>query len=348
MLLHTLLFLLEDITTNKPDTQETEGTVISKPTVPQKDLVEVSSRTNDSNNQETPATQPVIASTTTTESKGFSSNISISVPLLNQALPLPPDMNGSAQERPGILLSRNFDARGPVKPVLSRDDIFQTRPTGFPSGLSSGFELPTERDPPEYENRNLLSDSFTFQTEKRHQPPGFDDSDQHGFSLQPVTSVLQPGSRSLEQAGGEDIFSRNVGESTPKTGGITASNISLGEISSDEGTPPPESLKNIKSIVKKRREAQNSLKPPSGRHRESKRASPKVVRRGATAGGRGRKIEDKGRKIGKVGKKQGIARDIVVDDRFGWKDRTGMSSSRESKGAIPKSQKDKVRKVPVI
>lgn len=350
MLLHIFLFLLEDITTNKADVQGTEGTIVSKPPVPQKDVVELSTRTNDSNNQETPLTQPVIASTTTTESKGFSSNISISVPLLNQALPLPPDMNGSAQEQPGIIISRSFETRDPVKPVLGRDDIFQSRPTGFPSGLSSGFELPTERDPPEYENRNLLSESFTFQTEKRHQPPGFDDNDQHGFSLQPAIGAFQPGG--LEQASTEDIFSRNVGESNPKTGGIPAGNISLGEVSSDEDTPPPESLRNIKSIVKKRREAQNNTKPPTGRQREAKKGSPKVVRRGATPGGRGNKLEDKAGKIGKVGRKQGVAGDgknIVVDDRFGWKDRTGISSSRESKGKrVLKSQRDKVRKIRAI
>ena len=341
--MRVLSFLLEDITTSKPDVEETGKTVVSKPPVPQKDLAEARFRMNESS-QDVPMTQPLVASIASTESKGFSSNIS--VPLLNQALPLPPDINGSAQEQSGILLSRKFDSPDLVKPVLGRDDIFQTRPTGFPPGLSSGFELPTEKDPPEYENRNLSSDSFILQTENRQQPPGFDDDEQHGFSLQPVIGVLQPGGRSLEQASAEDIFSRNVGESTSKTEGVSAGNNSLGEVSSDEDTPPPESLRNIKSIVKKRREAQNNTKPRTGRQREVKKSSPKVVPRGATPGGHGRKIEDKRGKIGKVGRKQGVAGDsknIVVDDRFGWKDRTGMSSSRESKGIISKHQKDKVR-----
>ncbi len=282
------------------------------------------------------------SSTNTNESKGFSSNISASVPLLNQTLQLPPDINGSAQEQPGIILSRNLET--PVKPVLGRDDIFQSRQTGFPSGVSAGFELP-----PEYENRSLLSENFKFQIENRHHPPGFltnDGSDEHGFSLQPASGVLQPGgvnvARSLEEVTVEDIFSRNVSGSTPKTEGTSAGNIFQEGVSSDEDTPPPESLRNIKTIVKKRREAQNNTKPPTGRQRETKKSSPKVVPRCATPARRGKKIEEKGGRIGKVRSKQGDSRNIVVDDRFGWKDRSGVGSSHERKENMSKG--GKVRK----
>ena len=289
------------------------------------------------------------SSTTTNESKGFSSNVSGSVPLLNQTLQLPPDIDGSAQEQPGIILSRNIQIQDPVKPVLGRDDIFQTRQTGFPSGVSSGFELPSERQPQEYESRSLLSENFKFQTENRSRPPGFqtnDGGDQHGFNLQPASRVVQPGgvdvAGKLDEATVEDIFSRNVSGSTPKTGGAPVGNIYPGEVSSDEDTPPPESLKNIKSIVRKRREEQNNTKPPVGRQRETKRASPKVVPRSATPGGRGKTIEDKEGRRGKMRSKQGVVkdgRDIVVDDRFGWKDRTGVNSSRERKAITSKGQK---------
>ena len=346
-----MYYLLDDTTASKPEVQESQGTVIKKPPIPQKYLTEVaaSSQTNQTVHQEISVTRPVAASTTSNESKGFSS---VSVPLLNQTLQLPPDMNGSAQERPGIILSRNFETQDRVKPVLSRDDIFQTRQTGFPSGISAGFELPGEKEPAEYENRSFLSENFKFQTENRREPPGFptyDDGDQHGFSLQPVTGVLQPGevnvAQILEEAIVEDIFSRNVSGSTHKTGGNPAGNTFPGEVSSDEDTPPPESLKNIKSVVRKRREAQNNTKPPTGKQRETKKGTPKVMPRSATPGGRARKIEDKGGRVGKVRSKQGIVGDdknVVVDDRFGWKDKTGMSSSREKKGIT--SRRQKVRK----
>ena len=324
---------------------------MNKPPIPQKDITEVispSSGPNQSLSQD--VSRPVPASSTTTnESKGFSSNISVSVPLLNQTLQLPPDINGSAQEQPGIILSRNVEIGDPVKPVLGRDDVFQTRQTGFPSGVSAGFELPSERQPREYENRSFLSENFTFQTENQYQPPGYPTGDaggQHGFSLQPVTGVLQPVgvnvAQSFEDVAVEDIFSRNVSGSTPKTGGTPARSFYPGEVSSDEDTPPPESLRNIKSIVKKRREAQNSTKPPTGKQREAKRTSPKVVPRSATPVGRDKTIGDKGGQRAKVRSKQGTVGDsgkIVVDDRFGWKDRTGVNSSREKKAVTSRGQK---------
>ena len=346
--------ILDDTSPSKPD--ENQENVASKPPVPQRNLREAtspSSRTTQAVDVPV-ARSAAAASTTTNESKGFSSNISVSVPILNQTLQLLPDMNGSALEQPGIVLTKNLGSRDTVKPVLGRDDIFQNYQTGFPSGLSAGFELPTERDPPEYEGRSLMSDSLKFQTERQYQPPVFPaygDDGQHGFSLQPINDVLQQGgvnvAQSLEEAAVKDIFSRNVGGSSPKPGG----SILTQEISSDEDTPPPESLKNIKSVVRKRREAQRNTKPPSGKQRETK-TSPKVVPRSAKSGGRGGTIGDKEGRKEKLRGKQGRtedSRNVVIDDRFGWKGRTGVSSSRERKSTSSKSQKEKVgRKMKVL
>ncbi|XP_028411147.1 centrosomal protein of 162 kDa-like isoform X2 [Dendronephthya gigantea] len=345
---------LDDTSKIQPDLKESPEKVTNKPPIPQSVPPNVTSVGShpDPLDQEVTVSHPVATSIATNESKGLSSNTSTSVPLLNQTLHLPPDIHSSAQEQRGIILSRNADIRDPFKPVLGRDDIVETRHTGFPSGRSTGFELPNERDPPVYTG-GLVSENFEFHTENR-QPPGLqghDVNEMHGFSLQPVSqsggiNIVQ----TLEEAIVEDIFSRNISIGTPKTGGAKKEDVFPGEVTSDEDTPPPESLKSIKSIVKKRREAQNGAKPPSGRRRETtKKTSPKVVPRSATPGGSRKKTEDKVGRLGGVRAKQGISgdrRNVAVDDRFGWKDKTGLSSSRERKAGSLKGQKERSRRVP--
>lgn len=331
---------LDNTVTGKPEIEEDQTTILNKPPIA-KNLPASLPKSNPSVSHESLVARPVTVSITSNESRGLSSNVS--VPFLNQTLQLPPDINGSAQEQPGIILSRDLDSQKLIRPVLGRDDVFQTHRAGFPSGVSSGFELPTERQPIEYEKANLISENFKFATEA----PGFStygDSHQHGFSLRPVTGTLQPEGVDVTQSLEEDIFLRNVSGSTPKAEETPAVSDPVEEATGDEDTPPPGSLKNIKSVVRRKKEERNNTKPPSGKQRELKRGSPKVLPRSTTPGGRARKIEDtKGRFRKDRGQKisSGDDKNIVADDRFGWNYKARVNTSHEKKGITSKNEKVK-------
>ena len=255
--------------------------------------------------------RPVIV--TSEETQGVSYTTSVSNPQLNQTLPLPSDMNAAPREQLGIILPRNTNEEH-LKPVLGNQDIFQARQTAFSAYLSRDFVLPvSERAEPLVQDKRGLSHGDVSSHIKDRQSDGHRKvlggsegvrlPDYHGFDLEPVASPLHPS----------------------KTG------------SSEEDTPPPESLKGIKSIVKKRREAEN--RPRSAGNARDARNSPSKARSKTSRSG---KIPARVKE--NVERRGMTKQEVPVGDRsrFGWRNTPDGTATRGKRGIIGKERKEKV------
>ena len=255
--------------------------------------------------------RPVIV--TSEETQGVSYTTSVSNPQLNQTLPLPSDINAAPREQLGIVLPRNTNEEH-LKPVLGNQDIFQARQTGFSAYLSRDFVLPVSEgaEPLVQDERGLSHGDVSSHIKDRQSaghrkvlggPEGVRLPDYHGFDLEPVAS-------SLHQSKTE---------------------------SSEEDTPPPESLKEIKSIVKKRREAENN--PRSAGNARDARNSPSKARSKTSRSG---KIPARVKE--NVEKRGTTKQEVPVGDRsrFGWRNTPDGTATRGKRGIIGKERKEKV------
>lgn len=279
--------------------------------------------------------QPAVASVSSTifESKGFTSTASGSVPLLNQTLPLPFDTSGSAQEQAGIALSASALSDAHVKRVLGREDVMKTGSTGFPIGMSTGFELPVMKEPLQYAGPK--DTSFLPQTSHEVRPSEV----QYGFSLKPASDDAKTGGEDFLKSPSRVQYGHylgNIDQSTPDTKAASPRKYFPDEISTDEDTPPPESLKNIKSIVRQRKETQGAAKPLIGRQRATKKSSSKILPRSSLGQRKRTNTEENAGKALNENVKPARRgdRNINIDDRFGWKDRRKEIASRNRKEKV--------------
>ena len=306
-------------------TQDNATPILSERKVDQ-DTVAVEKTSPPSRNQPTDILQdvtqlrPVIVSGADEEARGFSHNSSVSIPQLNQALPFPADINGTAREQQGISLSRRAGGDY-AKPVLGNLDVFQARQTGFPSHSSKGFEFPETQELAPHsivQERDLFRESISPLV--KHEIPTSPSAskglghlasrvnESHGFSLKPVADILDSA-----------------------------------EGSSEDETPPADSLKGIKSIAEQRRQLQKKTKVKAGHGRDAKQGSPKVPLR-VSKSGQGEKRE-KNSEGGRVRKAKSTAKQEVVGDRsrFGWRNSPVVTPSRGTRGITGKERKEKVK-----